>query len=239
MGGCVFDLVGTPKNYAAQALFNVLFFKVGTQSAAPLRDLREIGVPQSDARFIGTHAFMPGSPVDNLKWAADFLQRPGYTALVKLYFWHPRWAWRFLAGDLTTQARSMRALNLSNFQRSDGHPPGDLTRRFAVWSDFRSALYRVWPWHVVAWFALFTGVAVWEARRTAQSRRLAALAIGAVMIAVFEFCFASLADALETYRHLLIFHLLTDVTVMMAVIWGLSMARSVMLRSSLWQDLDS
>lgn len=238
MAGCVFDLAITPKTYATQALFNVLFFKLAPQSHAPMRDLREIGVPESDARYIGTHAFMPGSPVNDREWAADFLRRTGYAALVKFYVRHPRWAWLFLTEDLTQQAHQLRP-NYSNFQRSDGHPPGDLTRRFAVWSDLRSALYQLWPWHVVVWFALFTCVAVWAARRASQSRRLAALAIGAVMLAVFEFCFASLADGAETYRHLLIFHLLTDVTVMMAVVWGLNVARSVILRSSLWLDLDS
>jgi hypothetical protein len=35
-----------------------------------------------------------------------------------------------------------------------------------------------------------------------------------------EFGVASLADAVETERHLLLFHLLTDVTMFLALVWA-------------------
>ena len=233
LGGCAFDLAHTPETYAAQALFNVIFFKLTPQSATPLQELRELGVADGDARYIGTHAFMAGSPVDDPVWAHNFVRRSGYGALGGFYLRHPQWVGRFLAGDLEREAPLMRPRNLSNFPREYGHPPGARTDRFASWSELRSWLFQVWPWHIALWLAMFLAGCGWLAL---QGSRLACVGLGTAVLATGEFCLASLADGAETYRHLLIFHLLTDLTILMAVVWGLDRAKSVMLRSSLWQN---
>lgn len=60
------------------------------------------------------------------------------------------------------------------------------------------------------------GVILW-ARPSCISVRMAWLTAGLVIAAASEYCISSLADSEETFRHLFLFHALTDVTVCMAL----------------------
>ena len=237
LGGGVVDFVFTPKFYAAEALFNVIFLKMTPHSATPLQDIREFGLPGSYSKFVGSHAFMPDVPVADPEGAAEFLrQTGGYTKLLRFYLRHPEWPLRFLRSDLESQAPFIRPNNLSNFPKSAGRQPGALTMDFASWSDARSSLFLSWPWYVPVWLGVFLLGAATVRKKDAGERRVAWFGIGVAVLACLEFAMASLADGGETYRHLLIFHLMTDFTFLMAIVWGLNRAKSVILRSSLWQN---
>ena len=45
--------------------------------------------------------------------------------------------------------------------------------------------------------------------------------LGICTMALLEFAFASLADAIETERHLFLFHFMTEITICFAVVWAL------------------
>jgi hypothetical protein len=212
----------TPAGYGNEALFNLIFFKLAPGSRDPHATVRALGLGPADYRWIGTHAFMAGSPVANPAWLADFGRRTGYPMVLRYYARHPRTALRVLAFDLRQNTPYMRPENLSNFRKEQGHPPGALTDRFASWSNLRARLFRRWPWHIVVWYLVWIGTAVvllWNGR-TRRASVLVGLAVAAMGIG--EFLTASLADACETYRHLLLFHLLTDVTVCLAIGWILT-----------------
>lgn len=113
----------------------------------------------------------------------------------------------------------MRQGNLGNFRREDGYPPSELSERFAAWSKLSGRLVRRWPLLVVAWYAGVIGVALAMVKR---HRGPAIICLGVAAMGVPEFCFASLADAIETDRHLLIFHAITGITVCFAGAWVLS-----------------
>ena len=57
---------------------------------------------------------------------------------------------------------------------------------------------------------------------------IAWLALGLVAMAAVEFVFSALADGIETYRRLFLFHAVTDITVCLAV--GAEAARGAVLR---------
>ena len=159
---------------------------------------------------------MPGNPTNDPQWLADFTRRTGYGVAVRYYARHPYRALAVLAGDLRDNGWAMRPQNLSNFRREDGHPPESLTVRFASWSSLRSMFIWSWPAAVAVWYIVWIAGAVWLLLK-GRRRETAMLGLGVAAMAIGEFCFASLTDACETYRHLLIFHLLTDITVVMAV----------------------
>jgi hypothetical protein len=80
-------------------------------------------------------------------------------------------------------------------------------------------MFNVWPAHICLWYLLFAAWAAWLAIKSRNSafRRSALIGVGLAFIGILEFGFASLADAVETDRHLLLFHEFTDLTIWLSL----------------------
>ena len=130
----------------------------------------------------------------------------------------------FLWSDLYVEARQRRQDNLSNFRREDGQPAGAKTYRFALWSSLRSWLFEHWPPHILLWYLFaFVGLPYLAIRDTSRYRRAIAWTIVAIsFMAAAEFGMASLADACETHRHLLLFQVFTDAAFFLALVLAAS-----------------
>lgn len=215
----------------AQALFNKLFFQIG-MAPGGAASLREVGVREDELRYIGTHSYAPGTPAGDQTWAQNFYAHTGYPRLAAWYVRHPSRAIGLLWSALSKDAPEMRQNNLSNLRRQDTTGTHLRTKRFAVWSDFRSTLLRRWPWHMVLWYGLFLAgtAAVLFAGRSGAERRLAGVAAGVATLGLGHFALAALADCLETGRHLFLFQACTDVTICFAV--GYAAARVTALRNA-------
>ena len=204
-----FMLATTDAAYRGQAMFNVIFFRLAPAGA----DLSTLGVRPEESRYRGMHAYMEGVPASDRAWAEAFGRRTGFARLLAWYAAHPAAALRFMGETLRDGAPEMRPVNLSNFQASQGRPPGARTDRFAWWSDFRAWLLRRWPWHLPLWYAAF-------AIGCLRSRsRLRWLALGCAALGAGEFTAAALGDALDAGRHLFLFHAATDLTICFACAW--------------------
>jgi hypothetical protein len=201
-----------------QALFNKLFFQIGT-SADGASVLRELGVREDELLYIGTHSYVPGSPADNREWVNAFYRHTGYPRLFGWYLRNPGRALSIMRDVLYKDAPEMRQNNLSNFRRVDGRPRAARTNRFALWSDARSWLLNRWPWVAVIWYVVFTaGALYWRAP-------LGWIGLGIATIGAGEFAVAALADCQETGRHLLMFHVCTDLTILFGIAWAISRLR--------------
>lgn len=208
----------TPVHYKGEARFSLIFRKVAKLSPDPGSDLQELGLPASDVRYIGLTAYHPDSPAADEKWFADFCRRTSYSSLAAYYVRHPHRTLHILRSDLETWAKFIR-FDFGNFRRQDALRPGQRSERFASWSDLRIRLFFFWPGHIIAWYALLAAgiVVVLLARPGAASVRMAWLTAGLAIAAVAEYGISSLGDSEETFRHLFLFHALTDVTVCIAV----------------------
>jgi hypothetical protein len=160
-------------------------------------------------------------------YVRSFEKRTSYGDVASFYMNHPGRVLQILWRCLTDEAKQMRAVNLSNYQKRDGHPAGARAEHFDTWSSLRTWLFEHAPWHILIWYALvFAGcVAVFLRQSSPVPKRLAAICAALATVAVFEFGAASLADACETYRHLFLFHAVTDITVCFAIaapkkVWG-------------------
>jgi hypothetical protein len=205
----------SPAGYTAQPLFTLVFSKLTRQSPAPQEVLAQLGLPKEDSAFIGMNAFVPGAPILDPKWTSEFTRATSYRSVLKWYVHHPRRALEFLDQTLTIEAPQMRAPNLSNFRRQEALTRGWRAGHFALWSDFRSALLRRWPHHMLVWYLLVIAASI-RIVRTPQAL-LGWITLGIAALAIGEFCVAALADDLETYRHLFIFHACTDLTICFAI----------------------
>lgn len=208
----------TPAHYKGEARFNLIFRKMAKMSHDPAQDLRELGLSEKDLRYIGFTAYQPDSPAASPQWFADFCGRTSYRRVAALYLREPPLAIRILRRDLETWARYIR-FDFGNFQRKDAVRPGQRSERFASWSDLRMAVFFFWPGHILVWYALlgFGVVLILFTRPSAVSVKLAWVTAGLIAAAGAEFCISSLLDSEETFRHLFLFHAITDVTVCLAL----------------------
>jgi sulfite exporter TauE/SafE len=70
---------------------------------------------------------------------------------------------------------------------------------------------------VLAWYAVFLAIAARSLRRTSGKIPLIALALGTM--GLLALASASLSEIGETDRHLWLFHVITDVTVVIGAVW--------------------
>jgi hypothetical protein len=202
-------LISSDASYRGQALFNVVFFRLGPAGA----DLPSLGVQPGEVRYSGMHAYMPGAPAADRAWTEEFGRRTGFARLLWWYARHPGSTLGFLAETLKEGAPQMRPVYLSNFRAQDGRAPGARTERFALWSNLRSGLLHRWPWHMVVWYAVFLAGCL------ASGSPVRWVAMGIAALGAGEFAAAALGDSLDAGRHLFLFHAATDLTVCFAAAW--------------------
>jgi hypothetical protein len=196
LAGGGYMLSQTKDEYKATAYYNLAFFKLAQLDPQSLDALR---IRAEDRHLVGTHAFMPESPAQNTEWLKRFYPQGGYGNALRYYLTHPSATAKVLWSDLATEAPQIRAVNLGNYERSTGKRYCTLSTAFGWYSQLKAWLFAKAPWHIF----LIIGVAVWRI-----GNRPILWAVLAVI--GYEFAVASLADACETYRHLLLFHLGTD-----------------------------
>ncbi len=194
--GGAWMLSSTRDEYKATAYYNLAFFKLAAVDPASLDALK---IRAEDRRLVGTHAFMPDSPAQSAQWLQKFFPPGGYGNVLRYYLTHPTVALRVMWADLAGEATQIRAVNLGNYERSTGVPPGTRSTAFGWYSASKNWLFRVAPWHV---FGLIAAALYWLPRQP--------LTWAVLAMAGYEFAVATLADACETYRHLLLFHLALD-----------------------------
>jgi hypothetical protein len=207
IAGAAWVLLDAPTWYHAQSRFTLVFAKLLPASSTPSQDVAELGLEQSDLPLIGQHAFLPYSPAFNPAWLDAFAHRSSFRRILLFWLRHPWRTLGILHGDLANESWKRRPLEFSNFQPLAGYPEGAQTGRWGSWSALTTRLSRWWPTLVVFWYAL----ALIFTPRSSAVRWIALLGIG-------EFLIASLADARETDRHLLLFHLFTDFTIFLMAV---------------------
>jgi hypothetical protein len=210
---CACVIAATPSWYGGGERFDLIFFKLLPSSDDPAADARSLGLPKEDIRYSGMHSFMPGSPVQNTNWFNDFTARTSTLAVIRFYSTHPARALGILHGDLVREEGIRRPLNISNYRREQGYPPGTRTARFGWWSALQTQLSAWWPWQsVFCWASIF----VLASRRYSLGESSVILAV--LLAGALEFCISSLGDSVETYRHLLLAHLFTDFAILLTFI---------------------
>ncbi len=218
--GTVYVVSATPDWYKAQPRFNVMFTKLARNA----QDLRELGLDAEDASYIGMKTFMPFSPMQNPSWRDRFSARTSYGRILAFYVRHPDRALAILQSDLRDEAWQRRSFGLSNYPKERGFPTGTLAGRLSSWSYLRMQLFRLWPTHILVWYALLLPASLLIVLRDSSPfrRSLTWIVLALSVMAAGEFGIASLADALETSRHMLMFHVFTDCSFFLALVFAAS-----------------
>jgi hypothetical protein len=211
-------LARTPPWYGSLARFSLIFASVLKNTDTASADLVELGLEPADARFVGLNAFEGNGPMDDAVFAARFQARTSFARVARFYLRHPGRVWAILRVNLVEQAWQRRPLGLSNLLAAPGRPAGAIAVSPADWSALRTWMFSAWPPHIVVWLLLAPLLALLSAAGSPWRRALAWVLVGLSVAAGAEFAIATLVDAAETARHLWMFHVFSDASLLFGAI---------------------
>jgi len=220
-GAACAEYISMPATDARMPQYAVVFRKILERSPTPAADLAGLGLGPEYAQFIGKDR-QPLSDVNaDEAWWAEFLRRTGRGNVLLFHLKHPGRTTAMMWWDLKVRGADRQMHILGKYERASSYPASTQARSFGWWTALRSALIRVAPWHILVWLAAVLIVSTWVVLRERGTRaKTAALALALSIMAIMEFAISSLSDAGETERHLFLFHVLTDFTILCGVAWA-------------------
>jgi hypothetical protein len=206
-----------PPSYASRGVFTMVFYRILPHSKNVDQTLRDLGLDESDRRYIGLHSFAEGSPMSDASFIERFRSRISYGGLGCFYLTHPRDAYTALRFSLNEAG--IQRPNLGNFDVHTGYPRFQTSRAFALWSDLKRCAFNQRGSRYLFTFIGLSGVV--GTLLAVQRRELRAGSIaGGVMLIGMAFTamlVASLADAVDVPRHHLLFYVLSDMLVVLMI----------------------
>jgi hypothetical protein len=205
---------GSPAQYQAAAVFDEVFYQILPHAKDVDRSLADLRLDSLEKRNIGKHAYSEGVTIGDPAAAADFTRRVSYSRLASFFLTHPRDAYVALHTSLS-EAGGQRP-GLGNFDSHSGMKPRQESQSFALWSRCKAALFAHRGTRYLLCFLLLTLACVGLAME--RGRTLPDGAVGGVVVlsamALTELAVSSLADALDSARHHLLFYAHSDVMIL-------------------------
>jgi hypothetical protein len=210
----VFMIATAPREIKAASAYNLVFLSVLPESRTPAADAASLGLPAGSEDYSRIGAWAPRSRLDELKARGVIGGKVTVWTVLRFYLSRPTRMWRHIAENL--RVATLVRPDLGNFAPSAGYPPGAQSKAFSLWSDFhRVVLVRL---SRSVFFALMAAVIVlcWRRRRSlAQDFTLLLLSC-----CLLSFLTASFGDAWDTVRHMFLFNVLLDASVITGVMAG-------------------
>jgi len=204
-----------PDEYKAQGLYNLIFFRFAAHVSDPQATLEEVGLGAAEVPWVGTHSYAPNVPVMNPEWQSLFLQRTSYWQVALYYLRHPSFTSSVLWESLTIEAPGIRPDNLGNYRQADQNKPYAHATHFALWSNWRTNLFRTFPLYALIIYVLVAAGCTSCMLRPALASRWPFYPVALVLAAcgTVEFLGSVLLDCLETGRHLFLFQAITEMMI--------------------------
>jgi hypothetical protein len=222
---CLVPLAGiteyltTPAYDARQPQYSVVFLKILDRSHSRLADLKELNLPPEYAGYTGRGRPSLTDPKAEDAWWDDYLRRVPRSRVLAFELRHPLRTASMMYWDLKVRAPDRAMQILGKYDRESGYPAQAQAQMFGWWTALRSALFRLAPWHILVWFGAALAISARLAMRGGAIAKAAILNLALCTMAILEFAISSLSDAGETERHLFVFHVLTDFTILCAIAW--------------------
>ena len=222
-------------------VYTMVFWRLAPQARDPLQALQELGLGKDELQFLHTYAYFPHSPLANEEWARQFQLRCNYSTLFRYYLRHLSVPIQFLYNDLSAEAANILPIPFGNLSPEDGFPPFSRSSHFTWWSNFRAFLLKHFPWHRILLALAMAATGLWLLVRSPGDRALAGLALTIQALAALEYGIAILADAAETDRHLFIFHVATEISILLfpLLLWRIRQRVRGRTRGRAWIEANS
>lgn len=201
----------TLPEYRVVSLFNVIFSRLAPRDRTAVAQL---GLDAGYQRWIGTDAFTANSPLIDAGFSATFLSRVSFADVALFYLRHPGTALHEIDRELHDSVHKMRPVYMANYRQADGFPPHSMATRFDFWSNLRTGILTRYPYCLVVLYSLPLLAA---AAKTVRRATLFPLALTLSVAGISEFTLSTLADGIDTQRHLFLFHVITDALLLLIV----------------------
>ena len=214
----VLEIASTPTWVKGMTAFDVVFHQIAIDRRTGVSDLRDLGLDSTYDPYLRMYAYEANSPALSQSWSQQFSRLVPYRTIAWFYIRHPVRTLEIMHKNIRENAIILRPIG--NFCVGDGRPRRAITHRFAAWSDFKAGILRSWPDALIWWYAGFVlaaGMVLFKAKKIIR-RDAAGVALGLGMLGIQEFAVATLADAVETPRHLFLFQACTDLMICFAVV---------------------
>ncbi len=188
--------------------YNSIFMAILPESKTPAADLESLGLDPRLVSFSGTGAWTPRTTFPDL-YNGVLLHRVTGATVAKFYLQHPARIWR-RAKTVLPVAFSLRPEWCGNFEASAGRPEGAKTRSFTLWSSIHERIFAPAGRFILIGLVFLPAVAL---RRGLRFKFLGALAAGALI----AFLTAACGDAWDNVKHMYLFNLLLDATLIFAL----------------------
>jgi hypothetical protein len=216
LGTSAWMVVRTPEDYRMAPAFTLVFFKLAVLSPDPKSVLTDFGMPPDYMQYVGHYAFEPGLPTGDPVFRRRILHLVTPASVASFYWRHPDMLAKVLLFDYRGSAPDVNLHNaLYGYLREADLTSGKHPRELRAWSAFRMRLFALAPNHLIYLFAaifLLCACCALSPRLAARLPIWPAILLAAA-VAVSSFVFASLMDAVETDRHLVLFQAATDFTI--------------------------
>ncbi len=213
--------VTSPWEYQTVNTWNALFYQALPHAANPAADLASVGIDTAMTQYVGKHAFLPDSPLNDPVKAAQLARVITPARLVRYYVRHPAIATLVLRdalADGSLQRVRMQIgpqqFRLGNYEQNTGKPPFAQSHFLDFWTSWKTAVFGNRPWLYAAWtVALLAALWTLALRQPLKFRpRVVGLtAIWTTMVVLAPFLV--LFDGVDTGRHLFLFNAMLDMTV--------------------------
>jgi len=172
-------------------------------------------LPAEDAKFSGEYIYTKTNPYQDRAWRERYEPSLTPSRLAMFYVRNSRFALRNLWRDLR-ESSNMRMF--AYYYKNNRGGQSDVPAKSLLgWTTLRSWLLRTVPWHLPLFYGaaiatglIFVSIAAQPWQRIGGSLSLALSGAG-----VSEFVVTSLFDALETQRHLFLFHVITEALIVL------------------------
>ena len=205
-----------PKPMQAATAYDAIFMAILPESHTPAADLKALGLDPAAVRFSGSGAWTPNTAIGDMVASGAIGKRVTSATVGLFYLSHPARIWRRTKAMLPV-AFSLRPEWCGNFEQSAGFPPGARSRAFSLWSGFHErvlarggkAIVLVLP------IALIACIAAWF--RTRRNRLRIEFCAALCTCCLIAFLVPVLGDAWDNVKHLVLFNLLLDTTLITGV----------------------
>jgi hypothetical protein len=226
LGVSIFSLATAPKESKKARTYEMIFLAIVPESRNSWVDLEALGLDPRLRDYSGTGPWSPNTAYPALTENGALGKIVTPMKVVRFYIARPTRLWRHIQAMLPI-ATSLRPDGDGNFERSAGVPPETMSRHFALWSAFHEHVLS----HVVK-FILFlllvpAFIVLWIRLRGSTPALWVDFVALLTTCCLLAFLTAIFGDAWENIRHLFLFNLLLDATLVAAaaLCWAWAGAR--------------
>ena len=198
-----------PPEYTLDAWYNVTFSGILPHSKHMDAAMKDLDLDSSYIRYIGKNAFRADSGMSSEEFRRSLARKLSPGKLARFYLTHPRDTYRTVRSALAKGAK--QRFGVGNFDISAGFPRYTESKAFSAWSGFKRALFFERGGLYIA--SIAGAAAIFVLLLIAGRKMLPAgsLPAGFALLGMeFTELGATVADAADMDRHLMIFFALFD-----------------------------